>query len=1090
MALVIAAGALLFMGYGLFADHGARGAAPTRSVPGQQIHIPNPVPTDPPSLTPFNTPTSTPLGTPVICPPEFQDVPVGHPDYAFIHCVACRGSMDNFPCGQPGEPCVPPNNYPYFRPDTSYVGTRAEVCRLLVVALGIPVYIPPTPSFTDVSTCHPLYLYIETALHNNIISGYNCGGPGEPCPGIYFRPGNSMTRGQFIKALVVAAGWALLNPSTPTFNDVPIASAFYIHVETAYAHGVILGYNCGGPGEPCPGIYFRPGNTLSTNSRAEVARMLASAFPFCGAKPTPTGTVPTQVPTCLPTFTPTPTATGTPPTATSTRSNTPTSTTTSTPLGTPAICPPEFQDVPPNHPDHAYIHCVACQGSMDNFPCGQPGEPCVPPNNYPYFRPDTTYIGTRGEICRLITVAEGWVIDTTGGPHFRDVPTCHPLYAYIETAYNHGIISGYGCGAGCLEFLPDNTLTRGHFAKILFLALTQPFGAPTGRLLLTATPTASPTPCTIHFTDVFPSDFFYEAVRYLYCHGIMFGYPDNTFRPFDIINTMTRAEIAGIIARASTGCSPGAPVTPGPTCMPAATATPTITGTPPSLTPTRTGTITNTPTSTPLGTPAICPPEFQDVPVGHPEYAYIHCVACQGSMDNFPCGQPGEPCVPPNNYPYFRPSNSYVGTRGEICKLLAIASGLVAPGPNSNDISMLTATPTPCTITFIDVPPSHPLYRYVLAMYCHGTISGYGDNTFRPDNPMPRGLFARVLVLTAGLAIYTPPTPTFNDVPSTNAYYVFVETIYHDGLMPVYNCGGPGEPCPGLYFRPDNSLSTNTRADVAGMTARAFPYCGSQVTPTRTGTPTNTAIRTGTPTRTVTPTGTSVASGTQTNTPNATLTPAATAIPTYTPNIANTATLTATPCAMNFSDVNTTDYFYQPVLYLYCRHVISGYIDNTFRPYNNTTRGQLAKIVVLAQGWAIYSPAVPTFQDVPATDAFYTFIETAYHQGIISGYGCGTSCLEYRPGNNVTRGQLCKIVVLARGWPLYMPGTPTFQDVAANNPFFAYIETAYARNIISGYSCGTSCLEFRPGSNATRGQISKIVYMAVTQILEPGTTKR
>ena len=49
-----------------------------------------------------------------------------------------------------------------------------------------------------------------------------------------------------------------------------------------------------------------------------------------------------------------------------------------------------------------------------------------------------------------------------------------------------------------------------------------------------------------------------------------------------------------------------------------------------------------------------------------------------------------------------------------------------------------------------------------------------------------------------------------------------------------------------------------------------------------------------------------------------------------------------------------------------------------------------------------------------------------------------------------------------------------------DNPFYAYIETAYAHNIISGYSCGPSCLEFRPGNSATRGQICKIVYLAVT----------
>ncbi len=92
---------------------------------------------------------------------------------------------------------------------------------------------------------------------------------------------------------------------------------------------------------------------------------------------------------------------------------------------------------------------------------------------------------------------------------------------------------------------------------------------------------------------------------------------------------------------------------------------------------------------------------------------------------------------------------------------------------------------------------------------------------------------------------------------------------------------------------------------------------------------------------------------------------------------------------------------------------------------------------------------------------------------MISGYADVT----FRWGNNVTRAQLCKIVVLAGGWELDTHGGPHFSDVPTSDPFYSYIETAYNHQIISGYSDGT----FRPGSNATRGQISKIVYNAVTQ---------
>jgi hypothetical protein len=207
--------------------------------------------------------------------------------------------------------------------------------------------------------------------------------------------------------------------------------------------------------------------------------------------------------------------------------------------------------------------------------------------------------------------------------------------------------------------------------------------------------------------------------------------------------------------------------------------------------------------------------------------------------------------------------------------------------------------------------------------------------------------------------------------------------------------------------------------------------------------------------------------GTPTSIPTATASRTATAVAT------GTATLTPTPCTISFSDVASTDYFYEPVRYLYCAGAISGYSDNTFRPYNDTTRGQLTKIVVLAEGWPIDTSGGPHFSDVPTNNPFYLYIETAFNRGIISGYADGT----FRWGNNVTRGQLCKIIVGAEGWFTNTTLGQTFSDVPPEHPFYVYIEAAYSRSVISGYADGT----FRPGNNATRGQISKIVYNAVTQ---------
>ncbi len=91
----------------------------------------------------------------------------------------------------------------------------------------------------------------------------------------------------------------------------------------------------------------------------------------------------------------------------------------------------------------------------------------------------------------------------------------------------------------------------------------------------------------------------------------------------------------------------------------------------------------------------------------------------------------------------------------------------------------------------------------------------------------------------------------------------------------------------------------------------------------------------------------------------------------------------------------------------------------------------------------------------------------------MSGYADGT----FRPGRNVTRGQLSKVVVLAKAWILIRPPVPRFTDVGLDNSFYTYVETAANKGIISGYQNGS----FKPGVASTRGQVSKVVFLAITQ---------
>jgi hypothetical protein len=111
----------------------------------------------------------------------------------------------------------------------------------------------------------------------------------------------------------------------------------------------------------------------------------------------------------------------------------------------------------------------------------------------------------------------------------------------------------------------------------------------------------------------------------------------------------------------------------------------------------------------------------------------------------------------------------------------------------------------------------------------------------------------------------------------------------------------------------------------------------------------------------------------------------------------------------HFTDVPTDHPFYVYIETAHRDNILSGYPDGTFRPYANVTRGQITKIAVEAAGMQDLSTDTPTFSDVPLGSTFYNYIETAYANGIISGYADGT----FKPYNYATRGQVTKIVDLA-----------------------------------------------------------------------------
>ncbi len=219
--------------------------------------------------------------TPTSCPLQFEDVPPNHTFYAFIRCMVCRGIINGYPCGGPGEPCNG-NNDPYFRPGNNV--TRGQIAKIVSNSAGFNEATGPQ-QFEDVPLGSTFYDFIWRLTIRGIVSGYPCGGPGEPCGPTnrpYFRPNGTASRGQLGKIVSEAAGFND-TPTGQTFEDVPIGSTFYLYIERLATRDIMEGYPCGGPGEPCVSPtnrpYFRPSADVT---RGQTSKIVANTFfPDC-----------------------------------------------------------------------------------------------------------------------------------------------------------------------------------------------------------------------------------------------------------------------------------------------------------------------------------------------------------------------------------------------------------------------------------------------------------------------------------------------------------------------------------------------------------------------------------------------------------------------------------------------------------------------------------------------------------------------------------------------------------------------------------------------------------------------------------------
>ncbi len=178
-----------------------------------------------------------------------------------------------------------------------------------------------------------------------------------------------------------------------------------------------------------------------------------------------------------------------------------------------------------------------------------------------------------------------------------------------------------------------------------------------------------------------------------------------------------------------------------------------------------------------------------------------------------------------------------------------------------------------------------------------------------------------------------------------------------------------------------------------------------------------------------------------------------------------------------FNDVPTNHSFYFYICQLRTAGIISGYPGNLYKPENKVTRGEMAKFI-------FFSANVPLdntcgeFPDVPNGAPFYQEITSLKCAGIVSGYPQSSGPNVYKPNNNVTRGEMAKLIKNAFNIPTNT-SCGEFPDVPNGAPFYQEITSLKCAGIVSGYPQSSGPNVYKPDNNVTRGEMAKFVSLAM-----------
>ena len=155
-----------------------------------------------------------------------------------------------------------------------------------------------------------------------------------------------------------------------------------------------------------------------------------------------------------------------------------------------------------------------------------------------------------------------------------------------------------------------------------------------------------------------------------------------------------------------------------------------------------------------------------------------------------------------------------------------------------------------------------------------------------------------------------------------------------------------------------------------------------------------------------------------------------------------------------FTDVSESDWFYEPVCFVYSQGLMTGTSATTFEPNTHLTRAMLVAMLHRLEG----SPAASggTFTDVADGDWYAQAVNWAASVGVVNGFDDGT----FQPNTAITREQLAAILrnydaykgmdVTATGSLAHYTDADSVSDWAKES-----VEWAVGQGLLSGMTVDT-----------------------------------